>query len=142
LPSHRLAFINKLDRMGANPWKVIKGLRTVLALNAAAVQVPIGLEDGHEGVVDLVEGCCYYCRGDKGRDVVREEGVPAHLQALVDEKRAELIERLADVDDEVGSGTVVFLCCEGEAPIEGVFETRAWCLCEGCGVAAARCECV
>jgi hypothetical protein len=53
-------------------------------------------------------------RGDKGRDVVREEGVPAHLQALVDEKRAELIERLADVDDEVGSGTVGVLWCEGE----------------------------
>jgi len=99
--SLRLAFVNKLDRAGANPWKVINGLRTVLALNAAAVQIPIGLEEKHEGVVDLIEGCSYYCRGEKGEHVVRDEGFPAEYQELYDEKRAELIERIADVDDEV-----------------------------------------
>lgn len=93
--------MNKLDRAGANPWKVINGLRTVLALNAAAVQIPIGLEEKHEGVVDLIEGCAYYCRGEKGEVVVREEGIPEEYQELYNEKRAELIERLADVDDEV-----------------------------------------
>ena len=48
--------------------------------------------------------------------MVREEGVPAHLQALVDEKRAELIERLADVDDEVGLGAVGFYCAKARSP--------------------------
>ena len=62
----RVAFINKLDRTGANPDKVIDGLRNQLSLNAAAVQVPIGLEEGHEGVVDLVEDKSYIFTGDRG----------------------------------------------------------------------------
>merc|ERR1719276_537247 len=51
----RVAFVNKLDRQGANPWKVIGDLRDQLKLNAAAVQIPIGLENDHVGVVDLIE---------------------------------------------------------------------------------------
>ncbi len=50
----RLAFVNKLDRQGANPFKVIDQVKDKLRLNAAPVQVPIGLEDKHQGVVDLV----------------------------------------------------------------------------------------
>ena len=50
----RVAFINKLDRQGAAPLRIIKDLRTKLKLNAAAVQLPIGLEDKLEGVVDVV----------------------------------------------------------------------------------------
>merc|ERR1711865_79293 len=51
----RLAFVNKLDRQGASPTNVIGQLRTQLKLNAAAVQIPIGLEGNHEGVIDLIE---------------------------------------------------------------------------------------
>ena len=55
----RLAFVNKLDRQGSNPWKVIGDLRNQLKLNAAAVQIPIGLEGEHKGVVDLIEEKSY-----------------------------------------------------------------------------------
>ena len=50
----RVAFINKLDRQGCNPWSVIQQLRDQLKLNAAAVQIPMGLEHEHEGVIDLI----------------------------------------------------------------------------------------
>lgn len=96
----RLAFVNKLDRTGANPWKVIEGLRSTLSLNAAAVQVPIGLEDAHEGVVDIIALQSYIFKGEKGEEVVVGP-VPNELEELVAEKRLELIERLAEVDEEL-----------------------------------------
>lgn len=96
----RLAFVNKLDRQGSNPWKVIGDLRDQLKLNAAAVQIPIGLEGEHKGVVDLIEQKSYIFDGEKGETVVEGE-VPAELAELVEEKRTELLEKLADVDDEI-----------------------------------------
>lgn len=62
----RLAFINKMDRAGANPFRVIGQLRTKLRMNAAAVQVPIGSESDLDGVVDLVRMKAIYNRGVKG----------------------------------------------------------------------------
>jgi elongation factor G len=62
----RLIFINKLDRLGAEPWKAIEGVRDRLDLNAAAIQVNIGLENGLEGVVDLVEMKAIYFDGSEG----------------------------------------------------------------------------
>ncbi len=97
----RLAFINKLDRQGANPSRVIKDLRTKLKLNAVAVQVPIGLEDALSGVVDVITRKAYRFDGPKGETIV-EIPVPDDLKASVDSTRAELIERLAEVDEEVG----------------------------------------
>ena len=71
----RLAFVNKCDRMGANPYKVKDDLRDTLKLNAHMVQLPIGLEDAHEGVVDLPDGtrlraapgCAVVAVGEPGR---------------------------------------------------------------------------
>lgn len=62
----RIAFINKLDRMGANPWSVIEKLRAKLKLNAVAVQIPIGIEAGLSGVVDLVHRRAYTFSGPSG----------------------------------------------------------------------------
>ena len=62
----RLAFINKMDRAGANPFRVVQQLRTKLRMNAAAVQVPIGTESDFKGVVDLVRMKAIYNLGDKG----------------------------------------------------------------------------
>ncbi len=59
----RLAFINKLDRAGANPFRVLGMIRDKLKLNAALTQIPIGLEDKHEGCVDLVTMKAYYFEG-------------------------------------------------------------------------------
>lgn len=97
----RLAFINKLDRAGADPWKVIRQLREKLRLNAAAVQIPLGLEDAHKGLVDLVSNKALAFEGPNGEDM-NEIPTPPELTAEIEAKRKELIERLAEVDDEVG----------------------------------------
>jgi elongation factor G len=69
-----------------------------LRLPAAAVQIPIGLESELEGVVDIIERKAIYFLGEKGQEVVRKE-VPENLKAQCEEKRREMIEKLADVDD-------------------------------------------
>jgi elongation factor G len=97
----RLAFINKLDRAGANPFRVIQAIREKLFLNAAAIEIPIGLEDQHKGVVDLVKMKAFYFDGENGENI-REEAIPGDLQALAEEKRQEFIAKLADVDDAIG----------------------------------------
>lgn len=97
----RVAFINKLDRTGASPFRVINELRDKLKLNAAAVQIPIGVEDKHSGVVDLVRMQSYMFTGNDG-EVVETHPIPDELADLAAEKRNELIERLAEVDDDIG----------------------------------------
>ncbi|GAU20042.1 hypothetical protein TSUD_381330 [Trifolium subterraneum] len=94
----RIAFINKLDRMGADPWKVINQARSKLRHHTAAVQVPIGLEGDFKGVVDLVKLKAYCFHGKDGENVVIED-IPSDMEALVEEKRRELIETVSDVDD-------------------------------------------
>lgn len=96
----RLAFVNKLDRQGSNPWRVIDSLRQELKLNAAAVQVPMGLEGAHEGVVDIIERKAWMFRGEKGDQVV-EVDIPEDCVETMEEKRLELIEKIADVDDDI-----------------------------------------
>src|SRR5690606_12118534 len=75
----RLAFVNKLDRQGANPFRVCDQLREKLGLNSVLYQIPIGLEDAHQGVVDLVSMKAFYFEGDNG-EIIREEEVPAELK--------------------------------------------------------------
>ncbi|PON61192.1 Translation elongation factor [Parasponia andersonii] len=96
----RLAFINKLDRMGADPWKVLNQARSKLRHYSAAMQVPIGLEDDFKGLVDLVQLKAYYFHGSNGEKVVAEE-IPAEMEDLVAEKRRELIETVSEVDDKL-----------------------------------------
>ncbi|KAI0067438.1 elongation factor G, mitochondrial [Artomyces pyxidatus] len=98
----RISFINKMDRPGANPWRVIHQIRTKLRMPAAAVQVPIGVEDELAGVVDLVRWKAIYNQGVKGVDVVESDEIPASAIELAKQKRIELIEQLAEVDDEIG----------------------------------------
>ncbi|KAJ4850105.1 Elongation factor G-1, mitochondrial [Turnera subulata] len=96
----RVAFINKLDRMGADPFKVLNQARTKLKHHNAAVQVPIGLEDEFQGLVDLVQMKAYYFQGANGEKVVTAD-IPADMEALVAEKRHELIEMVSEVDDKL-----------------------------------------
>lgn len=96
----RIAFINKLDRAGANPNRVVAQIREKLHLNAAAVQVPIGLEDGHLGVCDLIRQKAYYFEGDNGENI-RETDIPEELKEECATNRTKLIEKLADVDDKI-----------------------------------------
>lgn len=97
----RLAFVNKLDRQGANPIRVKDALVDKLKLNAVMCQIPIGLEDQHKGAVDLVTMKAFINEGDNGENVV-EGPIPADLMDQAKEYRQILIGKLADVDDVVG----------------------------------------
>lgn len=91
-----------MDRPGANPWRVIEQIRTKLHIPAAAVQVPIGVEDELKGVVDLVRWKAVYNEGEKGNNLAESDEIPATVLELAKAKRRELLEQLADVDDEIG----------------------------------------
>ncbi|KAF2751873.1 elongation factor G, mitochondrial [Sporormia fimetaria CBS 119925] len=97
----RISFVNKMDRMGANPWKAVEQINQKLRIPAAALQVPIGREDNFQGVVDLIHMRSIYNEGQKGEVVVVKDEVPADLVEFAKEKRQKLIETLADVDDEM-----------------------------------------
>lgn len=97
----RLAFINKLDRQGANPFRVTGQLRDKLKLNAVMVQIPIGIEETLEGLVDLVNMKAYIFSGESG-EIITEGEIPADLKDKATEKRQELIAALADIDDGIG----------------------------------------
>uniref|UniRef100_A0A1J3IKV2 Elongation factor G, mitochondrial n=1 Tax=Noccaea caerulescens TaxID=107243 RepID=A0A1J3IKV2_NOCCA len=94
----RVAFINKLDRMGADPWKVLNQARAKLRHHSAAVQVPIGLEENFQGLIDLVHVKAFHFHGSSGENVVAGD-IPADMEDLVAEKRRELIEVVSEVDD-------------------------------------------
>ncbi|KKA26785.1 hypothetical protein TD95_003152 [Thielaviopsis punctulata] len=97
----RISFVNKMDRMGANPFKAVEQINTKLKIPAAAIQIPIGSEDEFQGVVDLIEMDSIYFEGPRGTKVRRSPTIPPTLVEMAKEKRQELIEKLADVDDEI-----------------------------------------
>ncbi len=96
----RLAFINKMDRAGANPFRVKDMLRDKLSHNAWLVTYPIGAEDKFEGVVDLVKMEAVYFDGDAGENV-RRAPIPADLLEKCKEYRHDLVGALADFDDVI-----------------------------------------
>ncbi len=94
----RLAFINKLDRAGANPERVTGQLKEKLALHPITLQLPIGAEDCFEGIVDLIKMKAVYFEGDSGEDI-READIPADLVDAAKAAHTRMIEAVADVDD-------------------------------------------
>ncbi len=96
----KIAFINKVDRAGANPDKVIGQLEEKLNLKPVMLTMPIGLEDNFEGVVDLIKMKAVYYRGANGEDVI-EENIPEHLVDEANRRRITMIERIADFDDNI-----------------------------------------
>ncbi len=97
----RIAFVNKCDRSGANPIKVMNALREKLHHNAVMAQLPIGVEDAHEGAIDLVTMKAFTYEGDNGEKVIESE-IPAELLEQAKEYRNTLISAAADFDDVVG----------------------------------------
>jgi elongation factor G len=95
-----IAFINKCDRSGADPFRVIAQLRSKLGHNAVAMQIPIGLEIDSRGIVDLVAMKALYFDGDSG-EVVRTEEIPENLLAEAKTKREELIDAASMFSDEL-----------------------------------------
>ncbi|MCJ1306472.1 Elongation factor G, mitochondrial [Agyrium rufum] len=111
----RISFVNKMDRMGANPFKAIDQINHKLRIPAAAVQVPIGAEDNFEGVVDLIRMKAIYNTGTKGETIVESDDIPAAVKPLAEQRRAMLIEMLADVDDEIAE---IFLDERTPTPVQ------------------------
>lgn len=95
-----IAFINKCDRSGANPYRVIDQLNTKLGHNAVAMQVPMGLEADHQGVIDLVRMKAIYFDGDNG-EILRETDIPDDFRQIADEKRDMLIDAATMFSDEL-----------------------------------------
>ncbi len=96
----RVAFINKCDRTGANPDRVIKQLRDKLALNAVPIQVPMGLEGDMQGLIDLVRMKAIYFDGENG-DKIREEEIPAQYKEECDIKREEMLDAVSMFSDDL-----------------------------------------
>lgn len=111
----RLAFINKLDRTGANPDKVVGDLREKLHLNAVAFQVPIGLEADLKGSIDLFTRKAIFNKGDHG-EILEEGEIPADLVDTVEEKRTIMLEAVSMFDDGIMEKLL-----EGEEPSEQEF---------------------
>ncbi|MBE3042928.1 elongation factor G, partial [Candidatus Bathyarchaeota archaeon] len=97
----RLSFVNKMDRMGANPWKAVEQINTKLKVPAAAIQIPMGAENEFEGVIDIIEMQAIYFEGTRGIKMRKTDEIPAQFKDFAEEKRQVLIEKLADVDDEM-----------------------------------------
>jgi len=96
----RIAFVNKCDRTGANPLKVRMQLREKLGLNAYMMQLPIGLEDKLEGVIDLVTMKALYFEGDGGTEV-RIAEIPTHLIDEAKKYREEMLDAASMFSDEL-----------------------------------------
>ena len=94
----RIAFVNKLDRTGANPFRVRDQLREKLKLHPVMIQLPIGLEDKLEGVVDLIEMVAYKFYGDNGETIERG-AIPADMQEQSQKARDEMLDQLSMVND-------------------------------------------
>lgn len=96
-----LAFINKLDRMGSNPYRVLSQMRSKMNHNAAFIQLPIGVESNCKGIVDLVRERAIYFEGEHGMNLRLDE-IPQDMRVESQERRQELIEHLSNADDTFG----------------------------------------
>jgi elongation factor G len=96
----RIAFINKCDRAGANPYRVKDHLCEKLGHNAVLMQIPIGLEDKFEGMVDLITMKALYFDGEHGEDI-READIPLHLVDEAKARREEMIDTVSMYCDEL-----------------------------------------
>ncbi|HCF30254.1 MAG TPA: elongation factor G [Cyanobacteria bacterium UBA11049] len=94
----RIVFINKMDRTGADFFRVYNQVRDRLRANAVAIQLPIGSENELRGIVDLVRMRAYIYNNDQGTDI-QETDIPAEMQELADEYRTKLIESVAETDE-------------------------------------------
>ena len=96
----RMAFINKMDIIGADFYGAVDQIRTRLGKNAIITQLPIGKEDGFKGIIDLFEMKAYYYNDEKGDDVEITD-VPPELADEAEKYRTELIEKVCELDDDL-----------------------------------------
>jgi elongation factor G len=96
----RIAYVNKMDIIGADYLNVVKDMRERLQANAVAIQLPIGAENDFLGIIDIVEQKAYMYKDDLGQNIEETE-VPAEFVAQVEELRNELVEKVAELDEEL-----------------------------------------
>ena len=113
----RLAFINKMDRTGANPQKVVEQLRAKLNCDAVLIQLPIGREQNFEGIVDLITQKAYFFDGSNG-EKIREEPIPADMVDEAHTARQHLLESLSMYSDEL----MEMLLGEQEVPFDLIYD--------------------
>ncbi len=106
----RMAFINKMDILGANFYGAVEQIRTRLGKNPVAIQLPIGKEDEFKGIVDLFEMQAYIYNGEKGDDVSIEP-IPDDMKDLCDEWHVKMVESICEQDDDL-----MMMYLEGEEP--------------------------
>ena len=96
----RIAFVNKMDIIGANFYGAVDQIRNRLGKNAIMIQLPIGKEDTFQGIIDLFEMEAYIYENDKGTDIKIEE-IPADMKEKAQKYHDELIEKVCELDDEL-----------------------------------------
>ncbi len=96
----RIAFINKMDRAGANPWQVMQGLREKLHLNPVLLQYPVVTEVGFVGVIDLITMQANYYEGNNGENVVIKP-IPEHLQPEAEDAREKLLDQISLFSNQI-----------------------------------------
>ncbi len=106
----RMAFINKMDKMGADFFMSVQTIVDRLGKNAVPVQIPIGAEDEFAGLIDLFEMEAYYYKDDKGEDIEITE-IPADLKELAEKWHENLVEKCCELDDDL-----MMQYLEGEEP--------------------------
>ena len=94
----RMAYVNKMDIMGADFYRVVQMMKDRLKCNAVPIQLPIGSEDTFKGLIDLVEMKAYIYYDDLGNDI-REEEIPEDMKELAEKYHTEMMEHVAEQDD-------------------------------------------
>ena len=122
----RMAFINKMDIMGANFFGAVEQIKSRLGKNAICIQLPIGAEDEFKGIIDLFEMKAYIYNDDKGDDITIVD-IPEDMKDDAELYRAELVEKICELDDDL---MMQFL--EGEEPSNEELKK---------GLRAATCDC-
>ena len=96
----RMAYVNKMDIMGADFYNVINMMRDRLKCNAMPIQLPIGSEDSFKGLIDLVEMKAYIYHDNQGNDITVED-IPADMQDKAEEYRNAMLEAISEFDEEI-----------------------------------------
>jgi len=110
-----IAFVNKCDRVGADPYKVKNQIIEKLGQNAVLMQIPIGLEDNHKGVIDLVKMKAIYFEGPEGAEVLVRD-IPEELKKEAESKREEMLDAASMFSDELMEAVL-----EGEETEEQIY---------------------
>ncbi len=96
----RMAYVNKMDIMGADFYRVVDMMKERLKCNAVPIQLPIGSEDTFKGIIDLVEMKAYVYYDDVGKDI-RQEEIPDDLKEKAEDYRTNMLEAISEFDDEI-----------------------------------------